>query len=100
MPGFIERAKFLATYFLRRETTDFTHIIYILYVAWVYCPFQKRKMHSLLGLLAAATTAIGVMAKPEQIRGVTSPIFHYYLQGYPQDRESMSPFLLLKRPQT
>ncbi|GAW27287.1 hypothetical protein SAMD00023353_10100140 [Rosellinia necatrix] len=28
-----------------------------------------------------------VLAKPEQIRGVTSPIFHYYLQASPQDRK-------------
>lgn len=36
--------------------------------------------------LAAAPCAL-VLAKPEQIRGVSSPIFHYYLQAYPQDRE-------------
>ncbi|KAI1454731.1 hypothetical protein F4805DRAFT_438272 [Annulohypoxylon moriforme] len=35
-------------------------------------------------LLAAATIPTA-MAKPEQIRAVTSPIFHYYLQAYPQD---------------
>ncbi|KAI0440387.1 hypothetical protein F4803DRAFT_470494 [Xylaria telfairii] len=34
--------------------------------------------------LAAAPWAL-VLAKPEQIRGVSSPIFHYYLQAYPQD---------------
>ncbi|KAI8947368.1 hypothetical protein F4801DRAFT_513122 [Xylaria longipes] len=34
--------------------------------------------------LAAAPCAV-VLAKPEQIRGVTSPIFHYYLQADPQD---------------
>ncbi|KAI0393564.1 hypothetical protein F5Y17DRAFT_458800 [Xylariaceae sp. FL0594] len=34
--------------------------------------------------LAAAFTA-SVTAKPEQIRGVTSPIFHYYLQAYTQN---------------
>lgn len=28
----------------------------------------------------------GVLAKPEQIRAVTSPIFHYYLQTYPKDK--------------
>ncbi|KAI0136761.1 hypothetical protein BJ170DRAFT_689170 [Xylariales sp. AK1849] len=32
-------------------------------------------------ILAAALTA----AKPEQIRAVQDPIFHYYLQTYPQD---------------
>ena len=33
-----------------------------------------------LGLLAA-----GAHAKPEMIRGVTEPIFHLYLQTYPDD---------------
>ncbi|KAI3323893.1 hypothetical protein HD806DRAFT_76925 [Xylariaceae sp. AK1471] len=45
-------------------------------------------MRSRIELLAAAAAVLpytGVMAKPEQIRGVTSPIFHYYLQAYPQD---------------
>ncbi|KAI0406354.1 hypothetical protein F4802DRAFT_596380 [Xylaria palmicola] len=44
-------------------------------------------MRSLAGIffaIAAAPCAV-VFAKPEQIRGVTSPIFHYYLQAYPQD---------------
>ncbi|KAH8157747.1 hypothetical protein CIB48_g10496 [Xylaria polymorpha] len=36
--------------------------------------------------LAAAPCAL-VLAKPEQIRGVSSPIFHYYLQAYPQDHK-------------
>ncbi|KAI1110179.1 hypothetical protein F5Y14DRAFT_429940 [Nemania sp. NC0429] len=36
-------------------------------------------------LAVAATAAAVVMAKPYQIRGVTSPIFHYYLQPSPQD---------------
>jgi len=40
----------------------------------------------LLALAAAVLPAALVMAKPEQIRGVSSPIFHYYLQAYPQDR--------------
>ncbi|KAI1205052.1 uncharacterized protein F4807DRAFT_294110 [Annulohypoxylon truncatum] len=35
-------------------------------------------------LLAAATIPAAV-AKPEQIRAVSSPIFHYYLQTYPED---------------
>ncbi|KAI0885404.1 uncharacterized protein GGS22DRAFT_143296 [Annulohypoxylon maeteangense] len=35
-------------------------------------------------LLVAAAIPTTV-AKPEQIRAVTSPIFHYYLQAYPQD---------------
>ncbi|KAI1471293.1 uncharacterized protein F4812DRAFT_455406 [Daldinia caldariorum] len=39
---------------------------------------------SLLLLVAAALPA--VLAKPEQIRAVQSPIFHYYLQAYPEDR--------------
>ncbi|TRX89802.1 hypothetical protein FHL15_009235 [Xylaria flabelliformis] len=34
--------------------------------------------------LAALPYAV-VVAKPEQIRGVSSPIFHYYLQASPQD---------------
>lgn len=33
-----------------------------------------------LGLLAAAAHA-----KPEMLRGVTEPIFHLYLQAYPDD---------------
>ncbi|KAI0809566.1 hypothetical protein GGR55DRAFT_156181 [Xylaria sp. FL0064] len=33
----------------------------------------------------AALPCAVVLAKPEQIRGVSSPIFHYYLQAYPQD---------------
>ncbi|KAI1097477.1 hypothetical protein F4804DRAFT_327488 [Jackrogersella minutella] len=38
---------------------------------------------NLLLVLAAAVPA--ALAKPEQIRAVQSPIFHYYLQAYPQD---------------
>ncbi|XXG97268.1 MFS siderochrome iron transporter 1 [Hypoxylon texense] len=38
---------------------------------------------SLLLVCAAALPA--ALAKPEQIRAVQSPIFHYYLQAYPQD---------------
>lgn len=38
-------------------------------------------------LIAAVPCAVGVLAKPEQIRGVTDPIFHFYLQPYPSDRE-------------
>ncbi|KAI4870588.1 hypothetical protein F4820DRAFT_218291 [Hypoxylon rubiginosum] len=38
---------------------------------------------SLLVISAAALPA--ALAKPEQIRAVQSPIFHYYLQAYPQD---------------
>ncbi|KAL7624101.1 hypothetical protein AAE478_005658 [Parahypoxylon ruwenzoriense] len=34
---------------------------------------------------AAAAAPRGVLAKPEQIRAVQSPIFHFYLQAYPQD---------------
>ncbi|KAI0905422.1 hypothetical protein F4823DRAFT_140879 [Ustulina deusta] len=37
-----------------------------------------------LAVVAAVPCAV-VLAKPEQIRGVSSPIFHYYLQAYPQD---------------
>ncbi|KAI0182969.1 hypothetical protein EV127DRAFT_353745 [Xylaria flabelliformis] len=33
----------------------------------------------------AACAVVAVQAKPEQIRGVSSPIFHYYLQASPQD---------------
>ncbi|KAK6955147.1 hypothetical protein Daesc_002778 [Daldinia eschscholtzii] len=37
-------------------------------------------------LLLVAAAAIPVaLAKPEQIRAVQSPIFHYYLQAYPED---------------
>jgi hypothetical protein len=54
-------------------------------------------MHFSARLFAAAAAAVaipftGVMAKPEQIRGVSSPIFHYYLQSYPQDREFLPQF--------
>lgn len=44
--------------------------------------------------LAAVPYAV-VQAKPEQIRGVTSPIFHYYLQAYPQDGELLFSILVL-----
>ncbi|KAI1375992.1 hypothetical protein F4677DRAFT_445707 [Hypoxylon crocopeplum] len=39
---------------------------------------------SRLLLVSAAAVPIA-LAKPEQIRAVQSPIFHYYLQAYPQD---------------
>ncbi|KAI0205596.1 hypothetical protein F4808DRAFT_409643 [Astrocystis sublimbata] len=38
-----------------------------------------------LPALAALVFAVTVQSKPEQIRGVSSPIFHYYLQANPQD---------------
>ncbi|KAI0479139.1 hypothetical protein GGR56DRAFT_633592 [Xylariaceae sp. FL0804] len=44
-------------------------------------------MRSLLapsGLLAAFA-AVAVVAKPEQIRTDQDPVYHYYLQAYPQD---------------
>ena len=37
--------------------------------------------HVPAGVLAAPTAA----SKPEQIRAVQSPIFHYYLQSYPSN---------------
>ena len=38
--------------------------------------------------LVAAAVAVGLAsAKPEQIRAVQDPIFHLYLQAYPEDRE-------------
>ncbi|KAI1800153.1 hypothetical protein F4811DRAFT_557102 [Daldinia bambusicola] len=37
------------------------------------------------GLLLAAAGIAAVLAKPEQVRAVQSPIFHYYLQAYPED---------------
>lgn len=37
-------------------------------------------------LLIAAAAIPAALAKPEQIRAVQSPIFHYYLQAYPEDR--------------
>lgn len=44
---------------------------------------------SLPSLLAVAASLLTsqAAAKPEQIRAVQDPIFHYYLQAYPQDRE-------------
>ncbi|KAI0010534.1 hypothetical protein F4779DRAFT_616503 [Xylariaceae sp. FL0662B] len=40
----------------------------------------------LLRLLAvSAVASTGALAKPEQIRAVQAPIFHYYLQAYPDD---------------
>ncbi|KAI1760477.1 hypothetical protein GGR53DRAFT_470283 [Hypoxylon sp. FL1150] len=40
----------------------------------------------LAGLLVLSAAAVpAVLAKPEQIRAVQSPIFHYYLQAYPQN---------------
>lgn len=38
-----------------------------------------------LFLLTLALASLAT-AKPEQIRAVQSPIFHYYLQAYPQDQ--------------
>ncbi|KAF3071150.1 hypothetical protein GL218_00542 [Daldinia childiae] len=38
-------------------------------------------------LLIAAAVIPAALAKPEQIRAVQSPIFHYYLQAYPEDPE-------------
>ncbi|KAI1164782.1 hypothetical protein F5B18DRAFT_236639 [Nemania serpens] len=40
---------------------------------------MRSSLHLVLAMAAV------VLAKPQQIRGVTSPIFHYYLQPYPQD---------------
>ncbi|KAK8094305.1 hypothetical protein PG997_000990 [Apiospora hydei] len=37
-------------------------------------------------MAAASLLASQAAAKPEQIRAVQEPIFHYYLQAYPQDR--------------
>ncbi|KAI0965383.1 hypothetical protein F4678DRAFT_335091 [Xylaria arbuscula] len=37
-----------------------------------------------IAFVAAVPCAV-VLAKPEQIRGVTDPIFHFYLQAYPQN---------------
>ncbi|KAI0156368.1 hypothetical protein GGR57DRAFT_79268 [Xylariaceae sp. FL1272] len=51
-------------------------------------------MHSKLGLLAGVATL--VVAKPEQIRAVSSPIFHYYLQASPQN--GMSSVCLVYSP--
>ncbi|KAI8964721.1 hypothetical protein F5Y11DRAFT_345175 [Daldinia sp. FL1419] len=36
-------------------------------------------------LLIAVAAIPAALAKPEQIRAVQSPIFHYYLQAYPED---------------
>lgn len=44
------------------------------------------QLTTLLALVAAAAPA--VLAKPEQIRAVTSPVFHYYLQAYPKNGQS------------
>ncbi|KAI1174564.1 hypothetical protein F4777DRAFT_553593 [Nemania sp. FL0916] len=43
-------------------------------------------MRSTLFAAAVAALAPVALAKPEQIRGVSSPIFHYYLQAYPQNK--------------
>ncbi|KAI1339942.1 hypothetical protein F5Y15DRAFT_59916 [Xylariaceae sp. FL0016] len=40
---------------------------------------------SLTTILAGVAALPAVFAKPEQIRAVQAPIFHYYLQAYPQD---------------
>ncbi|KAI1084908.1 hypothetical protein F5B20DRAFT_523646 [Whalleya microplaca] len=44
-------------------------------------------MHSsLFRLLSISAVALpAALAKPEQIRAVQEPIFHYYLQAYPED---------------
>ncbi|KAI0451862.1 hypothetical protein F5B21DRAFT_527386 [Xylaria acuta] len=38
-----------------------------------------------LAVVVPSALVVVVLAKPEQIRGVSSPIFHYYLQASPQD---------------
>ncbi|OTB03474.1 hypothetical protein M426DRAFT_178396 [Hypoxylon sp. CI-4A] len=40
---------------------------------------------SRLFLLISASLIPTTLAKPEQIRSVSAPIFHYYLQAYPED---------------
>lgn len=46
-----------------------------------------RFSSSLPSLMAAVSLlASPAAAKPEQIRAVQDPIFHYYLQAYPQNR--------------
>ncbi|KAI1421749.1 hypothetical protein F5Y12DRAFT_687402 [Xylaria sp. FL1777] len=45
---------------------------------------MPSRISKFLAVVAAVPYAV-VLAKPEQIRGVSSPIFHYYLQAYPQD---------------
>ncbi|CAJ2511707.1 Uu.00g073320.m01.CDS01 [Anthostomella pinea] len=45
-------------------------------------------MHSLLHAVLASAALVGpvaVWAKAEQIRAVSDPIFHLYLQAYPED---------------
>lgn len=42
-------------------------------------------------LTLTLTLARTASAKPEQIRAVQDPIFHLYLQAYPQDREFYLP---------
>ena len=45
-------------------------------------------MYQLCTLAVALTCVLGLAsAKPEQIRAVQDPIFHLYLQAYPEDRE-------------
>lgn len=42
----------------------------------------------MLSLLVTSVLVLpfaGVFAKPEQIRAVQDPIFHYYLQSYPSN---------------
>jgi hypothetical protein len=44
-------------------------------------------MRYLLALSLLLTPIMGMaLAKPEKIRAVQSPIFHYYLQAYPKDK--------------
>lgn len=52
----------------------------------------------MLSLLVASGLVLpfaGVFAKPEQIRAVQDPIFHYYLQSYPSNGKLHFVFLSL-----
>ncbi|KAI1485655.1 hypothetical protein F5X96DRAFT_690251 [Biscogniauxia mediterranea] len=42
-------------------------------------------IHTQLYALLVATATAAATAKPEQIRAVQDPVFHFYLQAYPDD---------------
>lgn len=42
-------------------------------------------------LAAGVLACAGALAKPEQIRAVQDPIYHFYLQSYPKNGKFIAP---------
>lgn len=56
-------------------------------------PAAASMLWALVALPAATLAAPAAANKPEQIRAVQSPIFHYYLQSYPSNSKADRAFL-------